>query len=139
MSWPKPNPGVAVCLALLAGLVAVLGAGVLGIGDAAAQDAGERAFVFCVSCHAVGADDPAGQLGPRLDGIVGRRVAGLPGYDYSPALRAFAQAEPVWTAELLDRFIEKPHELVPDTTMAFFGIASSSRRKALVEYLKERK
>ena len=102
----------------------------------AAPERGDRAFLFCSACHAVKADESGVPLGPNLAGIIGRRVADQPGFDYSPAMRALAARQPVWTADLLDHFIEKPQEVVPDTTMAFFGIAAASRRAAIIDYLK---
>ncbi len=119
--------------------VAGLGLGVFFATAAAAQEAvdrGERAFQYCISCHSADAKETTGPLGPNLAGVVGRRIASLPGYDYSPAMRAFAAKEGVWSEALLERFIAKPQEVVPDTLMPFFGLATASRRTAVVEYLK---
>ena len=95
---------------------------------------GERAYKKCYSCHALepGRNDLGG---PTLFGIVGRPVAAEPGFDYSPALRRFAAANPVWTRELIDCFAAAPEALVPGTSMAFHGIGDPAERRALVDYL----
>jgi cytochrome c2 len=56
-------------------------------------------------------------------------------FDYSPALRQFAQRHPLWTPELLDRFVADPETLVPGTSMNFHGVVDAGERRALVEYL----
>lgn len=96
--------------------------------------AGQRAYQKCYSCHALepGRNDLAG---PTLHGIVGRRVAAEPGFDYSPALRRFAAANPAWTRELIDCFAADPEALVPGTSMTFHGIADPAERRALIGYL----
>ena len=43
---------------------------------------------------------------------VGRPVAATPGFDYSPALREFAQRHRRWTRQLLDRYVADP-DFVP--------------------------
>lgn len=96
---------------------------------------GERAYQQCYSCHALepGKND---LTGPTLYGIVGREVAGEPGFDYSPALRHFPGREPRWTEELLDRFAADPESLVPGTSMSYHGLRQADERKALIPYLK---
>ena len=96
--------------------------------------AGERAYQKCFSCHAIeaGKHDLAG---PSLHGIVGRRVAAVAGFDYSPAMEQFAADHPVWTRMLLDRLAADPEALVPGTSMAFHGMADPAERAALIEYL----
>ena len=96
--------------------------------------AGERAYQKCYACHATepGKNDLAG---PSLHGIVGRPIAAEPGFAYSAALKRFAQANPAWTQELIDRFAADPEALVPGTTMAFHGMADEEEREALLDYL----
>ena len=95
---------------------------------------GERAYQQCYSCHALepGRND---LTGPTLHGIVGRAVAAEPGFDYSPALRGFAQREPHWTKELLDRYAADPEALVPGTSMTYHGLRDADEREALIAYL----
>jgi cytochrome c len=96
--------------------------------------AGERAYQKCYSCHALeaGKND---LTGPTLYDVVGRQIAAEPGYDYSPALRGFAQREHSWGRNLLDKFIADPEGIVPGTSMIFHGIADPGERAALVAYL----
>jgi cytochrome c len=109
--------------------------------DAAPQTAdpqlGERAYQKCYSCHSLepGKND---LTGPSLHKIVGRSVAAQPGFDYSPALRRFAERDPLWTVELLDRYVTDPEALVPGTSMTFHGIKDEQERKALIAYLERR-
>jgi cytochrome c2 len=90
-------------------------------------------FAQCVACHALepGRNSPAG---PTLHAIVGRPVASLPGFNYSPALRRFARRNPRWTPDLLDRFLANPEALVPGTEMGFLGLADPARRRALITW-----
>jgi cytochrome c len=89
----------------------------------------------CTACHALepGANTAAA---PTLDRVVGRPVAAEKTYNYSPALRRFAAANPRWTPELLDRFIAAPERLVPGTEMGFPGLADAVSRKALIGWLR---
>ena len=98
-----------------------------------APDRGERAYQKCYSCHALAGGEKL--EGPPIGGIVGRPIAAQAGFAYSPALRRFAAGEPVWTPQLLDRFIADPEALVPGTTMAFTGIGDAGEREALIAYL----
>lgn len=97
-------------------------------------NAGERAYQKCYSCHAIEADrnDLAG---PSLHGIVGRPVAAVQGFDYSPAMKRFARQHPRWTTGLLDRYAADPEALVPGTSMSFHGMSDPTERRALLDYL----
>lgn len=125
-----------------AALAALLGCAGLGASVSAAapadRAAGERAFQRCYACHSV---DPAerGAEGPLLQGVVGRTVAALPGYGYSPAMRAYGADGKRWTRERLDAFIADPQKIVPHTAMGFFGMADAAERKALIAWLAEQR
>ena len=101
---------------------------------AAAPD-GAALFRQCTACHALeaGANTAAG---PTLRGIVGRPVAAERSYNYSPALRHFANANPRWTPELIDRFITEPDKIVPGTEMGFPGMRDAASRRALIDWLR---
>jgi cytochrome c len=92
---------------------------------------GRILFLRCASCHDLGAA-PSAKIGPNLRGILGRKVASLPGYSYSAALRS---QDFEWDAAHLDRWIRNPNEVAPGTMMAFAGIADESERRAIIEYL----
>lgn len=105
--------------------------------DAEQLALGEGAYQKCYSCHALepGKNDLSG---PTLHGIVGRPIANQPSFDYSPAMRRFAEREPRWTKELLDRFVADPDILVPDTSMTFHGMPDKAERDALIAFLEQR-
>src|SRR5262249_37932653 len=60
-----------------------------------AGDPGAEVFRACVACHTLSPDE-GNRAGPTLAGIFGRRIATLPGYRFSDALRAL---DIVWTPE----------------------------------------
>lgn len=97
-----------------------------------AAAAGERQFMLCAGCHAMSADAEP-MFGPHLQGIVGRRAAALPDFDYSDALRA---EQVTWDAQLLDDWLANPDLVAPDMCLPFNGIQDAGKRKALIEYLK---
>lgn len=112
--------------AILAGAVAVMP---VHAGDAPGR--GRILFLRCASCHDVSAAQSA-KIGPSLSGVLGRKVASLPGYAYSQALRS---QDFVWDAPHLDKWIENPNAVAPGTIMAFAGIAAEADRRAIIEYL----
>jgi cytochrome c len=104
--------------------------------DPAAPSPGARSYQRCYTCHSLEAD---GQPldGPHLAGIVGRPIASVEGFAYSPALRALAAREARWTPELLDAFIADPEAIAPGNEMGFFGLADARERAALIAYLND--
>ena len=99
---------------------------------------GERVFQYCYSCHSIDPNETATLQGPSLVGIVGRRIAAQQGFEYSPAMRAFAQEHDVWTENLLNRYVADPEAMVPKTTMAFRGVEEADERANLLAFLKAR-
>jgi cytochrome c len=104
-------------------------------GDALAAyagDPGAEIFRACVACHTL-KDDETNKAGPTLAGIFGRRIATLPGYNFSPALR---QLDIVWTPETVSKLFELgPTVYTPGTKMPEQKIRSAQDRKALVDFL----
>ena len=96
---------------------------------------GERVFQYCFACHAVQQGE-ANLQGPNLRGIVGARIAAREGFDYSPAMRAFAQREARWSEALLDRYLAAPYEVVPNTSMSFPGLREADERSDVIAYLR---
>jgi cytochrome c len=92
---------------------------------------GRRLFLRCASCHDITAG-PSAKIGPSLHGVFGRPVASLPGYGYSPALKSKTF---VWDAAMLDRWLTKPDDVAPGTSMAFSGLSAPDDRQALIAYL----
>lgn len=99
------------------------------------KSAGETSFAKCAACHKVEKDAPNG-VGPNLHGIVGKAVASVDGFNYSPAMKAKGG---VWDEATLDAYLENPRKAVPGTKMAFAGINNAEERKALIDWLKEQK
>ena len=97
-----------------------------------AGEHGAEVFRACVACHTLKAD--AGpRAGPTLAGLFGRRIASMPGYNFSPALK---QLDIIWTPETVAKLFEVgPASYTPGTKMPEQRINSAADRKALVEFL----
>jgi cytochrome c len=68
-----------------------------------------------------------------LHGIIGRRIASLPGYNYSEALK---HLDIVWTPETLAKLFEiGPARYTPGTKMPEQRIGSPEDREALIQFL----
>lgn len=104
-------------------------------GDPLAAYAGDRGadiFRACVACHTLGTEQ-ASRAGPTLAGIFGRRIATLPGYNFSAALKSL---DIVWTPETVSRLFEiGPSAYTPGTKMPEQRIGSEQDRAALVQFL----
>lgn len=115
-------------------VLAVVAAGVAGFSAPAFADAGKGADSFdsnCAECHSV-AKTLKNKKGPSLFGVVGRPAGAVPGYEYSPALKA---AGIVWTPEKIAAYIASPKKVVPDGKMKFDGLADAAERADLIEFL----
>lgn len=99
-------------------------------------DPGERAFQYCFSCHSVDPSETATLPGPNLFGIVGRPIASQKGFRYSDAIKGFAAKNTVWTAPLLEQWMQNPQALAPGSLMEKPpGPRNEADRKALISYL----
>jgi cytochrome c len=97
-----------------------------------AREPGAKVFRACVACHTL-APDQGARAGPSLHGIFGRRIASLPDYDYSEALK---HLDIVWTPETLAKLFEiGPARYTPGTKMPEQRIGSREDRDALVKFL----
>ncbi len=116
-----------------------LGGGLAGLAMLAACSAasaapstrGKLLFLRCASCHDI-SDKASPKTGPNLMGVVGRKAGSLPGYAYSPAMKAQSF---VWDKVMLDRWLTQPTAVVPGTAMAFGGVPSKADREAIIAYL----
>jgi cytochrome c len=96
------------------------------------DDHGAQVFRACVACHTLRPDE-GNRAGPSLHGVFGRRIATLPGYNFSPALK---KLDIIWTPETLAKLFEVgPNAYTPGTKMPEQTIGSAEDRKALVEFL----
>ena len=99
-----------------------------------AGDHGAEVFRACVACHTLRAD-ATHRAGPTLAGIFGRRIASLPGYRYSEALR---KLDIVWTPATVAKLFEVgPATYTPGTKMPEQKIGSAEDREALVKFLEK--
>lgn len=100
-------------------------------GDAAQ---GERIYRPCAACHMIG-EGAVNRVGPHLNGIVGRPIGAVAGYEFSDVLAQAGAEGRVWDADALDRFLAGPREYFPGTRMVFRGIRSEEDRAHLVAYM----
>lgn len=97
-----------------------------------AGDPGAQVFHACAACHTL-RPDGGHRAGPTLYGIFGRRIATLPGYDFSEALK---HQEIVWTPQTVAKLFEVgPAEYTPGTKMPEQRIGRPEDRAALIRFL----
>jgi cytochrome c len=98
---------------------------------------GEAIYAQCETCHQVG-QGAVHRVGPHLNGVFGRKLAGLDDYPrYSPGLKRAGADGVIWTIETLDAYIENPRVLVTGTRMNFGGIRSPEDRADVIAYLRQ--
>ena len=81
----------------------------------------------CGGCHALDEN----RIGPRHRGVVGRRIASLADFDYSPAIK---KLQGVWTQAALDKWLQGPQKVAPGTRM-YFSVPDPNDRSAIIAYL----
>ncbi|HEY5808892.1 MAG TPA: cytochrome c family protein [Povalibacter sp.] len=99
-------------------------------GDAAA---GATVFAQCSACHAVGAG-AQNNVGPVLNGVVGRPAGTYPSYRYSSAMK---RSGLTWDEPTLRQYLQGPDKLVPGSKMVFPGLTSDADLANLIAYLKQ--
>ena len=98
--------------------------------------AGENAFKKCIACHTP-EEGGVNKVGPNLWDIVNRPVASHEGFNYSSAMREFAQGgSVVWDYDHLSEFLKAPRSYVSGTAMAFAGIRNLQEEANLIAYLR---
>jgi len=113
-------------------LVAALTSPAVGA-HAADVQAGKQVFKSkCASCHIVGPSARA-FFGPQLNGVIGRRAGSTPDYKYSKAMKSSGI---VWTEKNLAAFLKDPGEVVPGTSMRFWGMTNEKQIADLLAYLR---
>lgn len=101
--------------------------------SASAQSAGNAAAgkalyeAKCGGCHSV----EANRIGPRHRDVVGRKVASVPGFDYSDALKKLGG---VWTPARLDTWLQNPQAMAPGAKM-FLTVPDPQQRRDIIAYL----
>ncbi len=81
----------------------------------------------CGGCHSVDAD----RIGPRHRNVIGRAVASVPTYDYSPALKMLTG---VWTPARVDQWLSGTQKMAPGSKM-YLQMDDPAERQLIVAYL----
>ena len=103
--------------------------------DAAAAKGKQITETQCSACHHF--DKGGGTLvGPDLYDVYGKKIASVPGYSFSGALKKHTGD---WDATNLDEWLKSPSTFAPGTYMTFPGLPSQSDRDDVIAYLKSLK
>lgn len=89
------------------------------------------AFAACRACHTVNKGGRNG-IGPNLHGVVGRPAAAVPGFNYSPSMKA---SKLRWDDKTLDAYLAGPAKMVPGTRMPI-ATPDAAKRATIIAYLK---
>jgi cytochrome c len=107
----------------------VFGALLPALDNPAAEKRGRDLFLRrCSGCHSLDRN----MEGPRLRDIYRRKAASAHGFAYSEALKKLQFR---WDDSELDRWLEDPDSVAPDTNMEF-RVADAEERAAVIAYLK---
>lgn len=110
------------------------GAEILPVLAKADPKKGEGEVALCKVCHSFDKGTPS-PVGPNLYGVVGRKIASLEGFNYSPALKG-KTSEGDWTFEHLDMWLTNPQAFASGTTMAFPGLPDLATRADVIAFLR---
>jgi cytochrome c len=104
-------------------------------GTALAQDveAGETSFKKCLPCHDIG-EDAKNKVGPKLNGLDGRKAGSVEGFSYSDANK---NSGITWDEATWKEYIKDPRAKIPGTKMIFAGIKNEKEVDNLWAYLKQ--
>ena len=117
---------------MLARLLTVLALFISGASPVIAEDTlPPQSFSLCAGCHTTAANNQH-RNAPPLSGIVGKRIASVPGFNYSDALKAEGG---IWTRAKLDSFLQRPTHALPGTKMYFRGLNDPDARAELINWL----
>jgi len=89
----------------------------------------------CSACHHF--NKGGGTLvGPDLYGVFDSKIASVPGYSFSSALKKHTGD---WTEQELNEWLKSPSTFAPGTYMTFPGLSSQTQRDDVIAYLKSLK
>ena len=88
----------------------------------------------CGTCHTTDPKAPLRQ-GPNLHGVVGRPAGSLKGFKYSPAF-VTAASKITWTADMIDKWITNPQQVIPGTVMLYHQ-SDVDKRQLIIGYLQK--
>ena len=103
-------------------LLAVAGAGEVRAQDAAA---GEKVFGVCKTCHQIG-ETAKNNVGPVLNGLIGRKAGSVAGYSYSTANK---DSGITWDEATFREYIKDPKAKIPGTKMIYAGLKDEQKTK----------
>jgi cytochrome c len=118
-------------LLIASALLAAGSTAVLADGDATK---GANVFKKCMACHAIG-EGAKNKVGPELNGIIGRKMGSIEGFNYSDTLKEHNAKGDVWTAEILSQYLANPKGFMPGVKMVFAGLPKDTDRDDLEAYL----
>ena len=113
-------------------IIFTLAAAFLATGHAAAWegDPGRGAELYgkrCGKCHTT----KQHKIGPKHEGLIGRKAGSVPGFAFSAALRS---ADFIWDERRLYDWLRNPRKMVPGTRMGT-RVSLDQDRKDLIAYL----
>ncbi|MBC8013316.1 MAG: c-type cytochrome [Methyloceanibacter sp.] len=95
---------------------------------------GEADAGLCKVCHTFDKGGAA-LVGPNLYDVIGRKIASVEGFNYTPALKAH---EGEWTYENLDPWLKNPQAFAPGTMMVFPGIPDAKKRANVIAFMRSK-
>ena len=93
---------------------------------------GQQVTAVCGACHDFTEGGP-NKTGPNLYGIVGEKIADVPGFSFSEALKAHSSE--TWDYEKLNQWLISPKTFAPGTKMTYAGDKDDKDRANLIAYL----
>jgi cytochrome c len=97
----------------------------------ASVEHGAQVAKQCGTCHNF-QEGQGPKVGPDLYGVVARKIASVPGFNYSAALKA---KDGTWTFDELNKWLLDPRADVPGTAMTFAGLPNDKQRADVIAYL----
>jgi cytochrome c len=100
----------------------------------ASADVAKGADVYkkCQACHTVD-KGAANGLGPNLYNNMFAKIAHVPGFSYSEALKARGAEE--WTWQAMSDWLANPKKFAPGTKMTFAGLSDPQDRANVIAFL----
>jgi cytochrome c len=98
----------------------------------ASVENGQAVFKKCATCHTANEGGRNG-TGPNLWNIVGRKVGGAEGFNYSGAVK---EKGGEWNYETLAKYLHDPRSFIPGNRMAFAGVKDTGELADLLAYLR---
>lgn len=97
--------------------------------------AGERVSRRCAACHTFD-EGGADGTGPHMWDVMGREVAAVDGFNYSGAMRDYAEGGVQWLYQNMYDYLESPRNYVPGTAMSFAGLRNQEDRINIIAYMR---